>query len=56
MMAPLLTTVDQQIEPTIKTVMQVLMSQLRDGMPARPILRTIKPELVIRQSTGRAAR
>jgi hypothetical protein len=25
-------------------------------MPARPILRTIKPELVIRQSTGRAPR
>ena len=56
MVAPLLTTVDQQIEPTIKTAMQVLMSQLRDGMPLRPILRTIKPALVIRQSTGRAAR
>lgn len=56
MMAPPLTTVDQQIEPTIKTAMQVLMSQLRGGMPARPILRTIKPQLIIRQSTGRAAR
>ncbi len=56
MMAPPLTTVDQQIEPTIKAAMQVLMSQLRNGMPARPVLRTIKPELVIRQSTGRAAR
>ena len=56
MMAPPLTTVDQQIEPTIKTAMQVLMSHLRNGMPARPILRTIKPELVLRQSTGRATR
>jgi hypothetical protein len=32
------------------------MSHLRKGMPARPILRTIKPEVVIRQSTGRASR
>jgi LacI family transcriptional regulator, galactose operon repressor len=56
MMAPSLTTVDQQIEPTIKTAMQVLMSHLRNGVPARPVLRTIKPELVIRQSTGRAGR
>lgn len=56
MTAPALTTVDQQIEPTIKTAMQVLMAHLRSGMPARPILRTIKPALVIRQSTGRAGR
>jgi DNA-binding LacI/PurR family transcriptional regulator len=56
MMAPPLTTVDQQIEPTIRMAMQVLMAQVRGGMPARPILRTIKPELVIRQSTGRAVR
>ena len=56
MMAPPLTTVDQQIEPTIKVATQVLMAQLRNGMPARPVLRTIKPEVIIRQSTGRAAR
>jgi DNA-binding LacI/PurR family transcriptional regulator len=56
MMAPPLTTVDQQIEPTIKAAMQVLMSYLRNGMPGRPVLRTIEPELVIRQSTGRASR
>ena len=55
MMAPPLTTVDQQVEPTIKMAMQVLTSQLRNGMPARPVLRTIAPQLVIRQSTGRAA-
>lgn len=56
MMAPPLTTVDQQIEPTIKTAMQVLLSHLREGVPARPVLRTIKPQLVIRQSTGPACR
>lgn len=56
MMAPPLTTVDQQIEPTIKTAMQVLQSHLRNGMPARPVLRTIKPQLVIRKSTGPAIR
>ncbi|HUJ43991.1 MAG TPA: LacI family DNA-binding transcriptional regulator [Opitutaceae bacterium] len=56
MMAPPLTTVDQQIEPTIKAAMQVLMAHVRGGMPARTILRTIKPELIIRQSTGRAVR
>jgi DNA-binding LacI/PurR family transcriptional regulator len=56
MMAPLLTTVDQQIEPTIKSAMQVLLSHLRRGPPAEPVLRTIAPQLVIRQSTGRAVR
>jgi DNA-binding LacI/PurR family transcriptional regulator len=55
MMAPPLTTVDQEIELTIKAAMQVLMSHLRNGLPSRPILRTIAPELIIRQSTGRAA-
>jgi DNA-binding LacI/PurR family transcriptional regulator len=56
MMAPPLTTVDQEIEPTIKAAMQVLMSHLRNGLPSRPVLRTIPPEVIIRQSTGRAAR
>jgi hypothetical protein len=32
------------------------MSHLRNGLPSRPILRTIPPEVIIRQSTGRAAR
>ena len=53
MMAPALTTVDQQIEPTIKMAMQVLTQHLRNGMPARPVLRTITPQLILRQSTGR---
>jgi DNA-binding LacI/PurR family transcriptional regulator len=56
MMAPPLTTVDQEIEPTIKVAMQVLMSHLRNGLPARPVLRTIPPKVIIRQSTGCAAR
>ncbi len=56
MTAPPLTTVDQQIEPTIKAAMQVLLAHFRDGVPGRPVLRTIKPQLVIRQSTGRAPR
>lgn len=56
MMAPPLTTVDQEIESTIKVAMQVLMSHLRNGLPARPVLRTIPAEVIIRQSTGRAAR
>jgi len=34
----------------------VLQAHLRNGMPARPVLRTIKPQLVIRQSTGPAVR
>jgi DNA-binding LacI/PurR family transcriptional regulator len=55
MMAPPLTTVDQQVEPTIKAAMQVLTAQLRNGMAARPVLRTIAPLLVIRQSTGPVA-
>jgi len=56
MMAPPLTTVDQEIDLTIKAAMQVLMSQLRNGLPSRPVLRTIPPGIVIRQSTGRAPR
>ena len=56
MLAPSLTTVDQEIEATVKAAMQVLTAHLRDGPPARPVLRTIKPALIIRQSTGRAAR
>jgi DNA-binding LacI/PurR family transcriptional regulator len=56
MTAPQLTTVDQQIEPTIKAAMQVLLAHIRRGPPARPVLRTIAPQIVIRQSTGRAAR
>jgi DNA-binding LacI/PurR family transcriptional regulator len=56
MLAPALTTVDQEISATIKTAMQVLTAHLRNGPPARPVLRTIKPALIIRESTGSAAR
>ena len=52
MMAPALTTVDQEIEATIKAALQLLTAHLRNGPPARPVLRTIKPSLIIRQSTG----
>ena len=56
MMAPPLTTVDQEIEPTIKAAMQVLLAHLRHGLPSRSVLRTISPEVIIRQSTGPAIR
>jgi len=54
MVSPGLTTVDQQIEPTIRTATQVLLSHLRRGVPERLVLRTIEPQLILRGSTGPA--
>ena len=49
---PTLTTLDQNIETTIATAAEVILSQLDQSPPAKPIIRTIQPKLVIGESTG----
>lgn len=52
MTLPTLTTVDQNIDKTIATAAELLLLQLDRPPNARPIVRTIEPELVIGESTG----
>ena len=54
MVSPTLTTVDQNIATTIETAAEVILSQLDKPLPAKPIVRTIEPHLVIGESTGPA--
>jgi DNA-binding LacI/PurR family transcriptional regulator len=54
MTSPTLTTVDQNIETTIATAAEVILSQLDQPPRAKPIIKTIEPRLVIGQSTGAA--
>ncbi|MEO5960454.1 MAG: LacI family DNA-binding transcriptional regulator [Opitutaceae bacterium] len=54
MVSPTLTTVDQNIATTIETAAEVLLSQLDQPPPARPIVRTIEPHVVVGESTGPA--
>lgn len=54
MTSPTLTTVDQNIVTTIEAAAEVVLSQLDQPPRARPIVRTIEPQLVIRESTGPA--
>ena len=54
MTSPTLTTVDQNIEATIATAANVLLGQLDAPPPAKPIIRMIAPELIMRESTGPA--
>ncbi len=54
MTSPTLTTVDQAIDTTIATAAEVLLEQLDRARPAKPVIKTIVPELVIRESTGAA--
>jgi DNA-binding LacI/PurR family transcriptional regulator len=51
---PTLTTVDQSIDTTIATAADVLLSQLDKPLRGKPLVKTITPELVIRESTGPA--
>jgi DNA-binding LacI/PurR family transcriptional regulator len=53
MTSPTLTTVDQNIEGTIATAAEVILSQL-DQMRTKPVVKTIEPRLVIGESTGAA--
>jgi DNA-binding LacI/PurR family transcriptional regulator len=54
MTSPTLTTVDQNIETTIATAAEVILSQLNQPPRPRPIVKTIEPKLVIGESTGPA--
>jgi len=53
---PELTSIDQQIEATVSSAVDILLSQIGKPRPAAPIIRTIEPVLVVRGSTGPAAR
>lgn len=52
MMSPTLTTVDQNIDTTIATAAEVILSQLNQAPRAKPIVKTIEPKLVLGESTG----
>ena len=54
MTTPTLTTVNQNIDTTIMTAAEVLLSQLGGPARAKPIVRMIAGELVVRESTGPA--
>lgn len=54
MTSPTLTTVDQNIAGTVATAAEVLLEQLAGPVRAKPIVRLIKPGLVVRESTGPA--
>jgi DNA-binding LacI/PurR family transcriptional regulator len=54
MTSPTLTSVDQNIAGTVATAAEVLVAQLGVPLPAKPIIRTIAPSLVVRESTGPA--
>lgn len=49
---PSLTTVDQQIEPTVHAAAELLISHIRHGLPLQRTVLAIPPKLLIRQSTG----
>jgi DNA-binding LacI/PurR family transcriptional regulator len=52
MTSPALTTVDQSIDATIARAAEIILSQLGKPPPVRPIVRTIAPRLIVRESTG----
>jgi DNA-binding LacI/PurR family transcriptional regulator len=54
MTTPTLTTVDQNIDGTIATAAEVILSQLDAPPRAKPIIRMIPAALVVRESTGPA--
>lgn len=53
MTTPGLTSVDQEIEATIRTAADLLVSRIGKPANARPVLKTIPPRLVVRGSTGK---
>ena len=54
MTSPTLTTVEQNITTTIATAAELLLGQLDAPMKARPMIKLIAPELIVRESTGPA--
>jgi DNA-binding LacI/PurR family transcriptional regulator len=54
MTSPTLTTVDQNIDVTIATSAELVLSQLNVPLRAKPVVKTIEPRLVLGESTGPA--
>lgn len=54
MTSPSLTTVDQAIETTVATAAEMIFAQLDSPARAKPMIRTITPRLIVRESTGPA--
>jgi DNA-binding LacI/PurR family transcriptional regulator len=54
MSTPTLTSVDQQIEATVEVASEILLAKIVHPASRRPVVRTIQPLLVVRDSTGRA--
>jgi DNA-binding LacI/PurR family transcriptional regulator len=54
MTSPTLTTVDQSIDATIATAAEILLAQLGQLPSGKPIIRTVEPRLIVRESTGPA--
>ena len=54
MTTPQLTSVDQQIPSTVDAAINLLLPQIGRPLRARPLLHTIAPLLVVRESTGAA--
>lgn len=52
MTSPTLTTVDQNIDGTIAMAAEVILSQLNAPPRAKPVVRLIPAELIVRESTG----
>lgn len=56
MTAPSVTSIDQQIEQTMRKATDLIVEAVQRGAPRRPKLQMIAPLLVVRGSTGRAPR
>lgn len=54
LMWPTLTTVDQNIATTIDVAAELIVSQVGKPIRTKPMIRTIEPKLVVRESTGPA--
>jgi DNA-binding LacI/PurR family transcriptional regulator len=54
MIMPTLTSVDQQIEATVEAAADFLISKIGHPIPRHPVVRTIQPLLVVRDSTAKA--
>lgn len=51
---PALTTIDQEIERTVEVAAELALDQIGKPLRAKPIVRTIEPKLIVRESTGPA--
>lgn len=54
MVKPTLTSVDQQIEATVEAAADILGAKLGHPLARSPVVRTIQPLLVVRESTAKA--